>query len=200
MMVLIGVRDSNVKNGQILNSKCPKCESENSLHFSIYKRYTHITLIPLFPVGKYVYIQCSNCKEFFDYEDLTENNQLQLKNEKLKNTIWMFTGSILLIMSLLYLLNNYITQKDKSAIFIKTPTKGDIYYLKLSNGYYSSMRIDQVTKDSIFTTQNDFNAYLPYEITDIDKLENYSTRKIRYSKSEIAKLYNEGEVIEISRK
>jgi hypothetical protein len=199
MMVLIGLRDSNVKNGQILDSKCQKCEANSSLNFSIFKRYTHITFIPLFAVGKLVHIQCTNCNAFFDYEDLTEEIQLQLKNEKFKNPIWMYSGSILLILSVLFFINNYIDQKDKSAILIKTPTKGDVYYLKNSNGYYSSMRINQVTKDSFYTVHNDFEAYLPYEIKDIDKQENYSKRKINYSKTEIEKLYKEGEIIEISR-
>ncbi|PKB17936.1 hypothetical protein [Flavobacterium sp. 5] len=200
MMVLIGVQDSNIKNGQILDSKCPKCESKNSLNFSIYRRYTHLTLIPLFPIGKYVNIECSNCSTIFDYDDLDKNSQLQLKNEKLNNPIWMYSGCILLVLAITFFINNYIESKDESAILIKTPAKGDIYHLKFSNGYYSSMRIDQVTKDSIYTTHNDYDAYLPYEIKDIDKPENYSKRTIHYSKSEIANLYKEGEIIEVLRK
>ena len=199
-MVLVGVKDSNIKNGELLDSKCPECESINSLKFSIYKRYTHITTIPLFPVGKYVNIECSNCKEFFDYPDLNENGQLQLKNEKLKNPIWMYSGSIILFLSICFYVNNYIDLKNESAVLIKTPTKGDIYHLRFSNGYYSSMKIDKVTNDSIYTTQNDFEVYLPYEIKDIDKPENYSKIKNNYSKIEIAKRYKEGKIIEISRK
>lgn len=199
-MLLVGVRNFNLKNSLISDSKCPKCEANDSLNFSIFRRYTHITLIPLFPVGKYVNIECSNCKGFFDYDNLNENDQLKLKNEKLKSPILLYTGSILLIVSLFYLLNIYIKKKDESAILIKKPLIGDVYHLKYSNGYYSSMRIDEITKDSIFTTQNDFEAYLPYEIKDIDKPENYSKTKIHYSKIEIAKLYKEGEIIEVSRK
>jgi phage FluMu protein Com len=200
MMVLIGVRDSNIKNGQLLDSKCPECKSINSFNFSIYKRYTHITTIPLFPVGKYVNIECSNCKEFFDYPDLNENGQLQLKNEKLKNPIWMYSGSIILFLTICFYVNNYINLKNESAVLIKTPTKGDIYHLRFSNGYYSSIKIDQVTKDSIYTTQNDFEVYLPYEIKDIDKPENYTDSKINYSKKDLLKLWDNDELISITRK
>lgn len=200
MMVLIGTRDSNVKNGKVLNEKCPKCETENSLHFSIYKRYTHLTLIPLFPVGKYVNIECSHCKETFDYEDLPENIQEKLKNEKLESSVWMFTGSFILALFIIFTVNHYIQKKDETSILIKNPIKGDVYNLKFSNGYYSSMRIDKVTNDSIYTTHNNFNAYLPYDVDDIDKLENYSDRKVDYSKKDIIKLYEEDEIIEIKRK
>ncbi len=200
MLVLIGTRDSNVKNGKVLNEECPKCKTENTLHFSIYKRYTHLTLIPLFPVGKYVNIECSHCEETFDYEDLPEKIQEKLKNEKLESPIWMFTGSIILVLFIAFTINNYIQKKDKTSILIENPIRGDIYNLKFSNGYYSSMRIDKVTNDSIYTTHNDFNTYLPYEIDDIDKSENYSDRKINYSKKDIIKLYQEDEIIEIKRK
>lgn len=199
-MVLVGTRDSNAKNGIISNEKCPKCETENALHFSIYKRYTHLTLIPLFPVGKYVNIQCSNCKESFEYEDLSENIQYQLKNQKLKSSIWMFTGSIAIALFVIFTINNYTQKKDETSVLIKKPIIGDIYNLKFSNGYYSTMRIDKVTIDSVYTTQNDFNAYLPYEIDDIDKPENYSDGKVTYSKRDILKLYQEDEIIEIKRR
>jgi predicted nucleic-acid-binding Zn-ribbon protein len=199
MMILVGIRDSNVKNGKVTNEKCPKCEAENALHFSIFKRYTHLTLIPLFPVGKYVNIQCNNCSQTFDYEDLSKNIQEQLRNQKLKSSIWMFTGSIILALFVIYTINNYIQKKDETSVLIKNPIINDVYNLKFSNGYYSSMRIDKVINDSVYTTHNDFNAYLPYEIDDIDKPENYSNRKVHYSKQDIIKLYEEDEIIEIKR-
>ena len=200
MMILVGTRDSNIKNGTILNEKCPKCNQENSLHFSIYRRYTHLTLIPLFPVGKLVFINCSHCKETFDYEDLSENIQLKLRNEKLNTTPWMFFGSIILVGFIIFSINNYFDKKDETSILIKNPIEGDIYNLKFSNGYYSNMRIDKVTKDSIYTTHNDFDAYMPYEVDNLNKAENYSDKKVYYSRKDILKLYQEDEIIKITRK
>ena len=199
MLFLIGTRDSNVKNGVILNEKCPKCKSENELHFSIYRKYTHITLIPLFPVGKSVFIKCNECENNFDYEDLTENAQLQLRNEKLESSIWMFSGSAILALLLIFTINNYFDKKDETRLLIKNPVRGDIYNLKLSNGYYSNMRVDKVTKDSIYTTHNDFDAYLPYEVDDLDKAENYSNRKVSYSKTTFLQLYESDKIIKIRR-
>lgn len=200
MMLLVGTRDLNVENGTLLNEKCPNCKSENTLHFSIYKKYTYITLVPLFPVGKYVNIECRECREVFDYDDLHENAQETLKNIKLGSSIWMFTGSIILALFLIYSINNFLNNKDKTSVFIKNPIEGDVYNLKLSNGYYSTMRIDRVTKDAIQSTQNDYNAYLPYEVDDIDKTQNYSDRKINYSRKELNKLYEDGKIIKITRK
>ncbi|PXY38858.1 hypothetical protein DMB65_20575 [Flavobacterium cheongpyeongense] len=200
MMILVGVRDSNIKNGTILNEKCPKCNQENSLHFSIYRRYTHLTLIPLFPVGKIVFIDCDHCKETFDYEDLSGNIQLKLRNEKLDATPWMFLGSIVLVVFIIFTISNYFDEKDKTSILIQNPIIGDVYNLKFSNGYYSNMRIDKVTKDSVYTTHNDFEAYMPYEIDDLDKAENFSDQKVYYSRKDILKLYQEDKIIKIRRK
>jgi len=199
MLFLVGTRDSNVKNGVISNEKCPKCEIENTLHFSIYKKYTHITMIPLFPVGKYVNIQCGNCQTLFDYDDLSYSAQEKLQNEKLENSIWMFSGSIIMLLVIIYGINVFINNNKKTADLIKKPEVGDVYNLKFSNGYYSTMKIDKITTDSIFTTHNDFDAYLPYEVDDLDKKENYSVRKVSYSKKAIIELYENNEIIKIRR-
>jgi hypothetical protein len=199
MIFLVGTRDSNLKNGNLLNEKCPKCKAENELQFSIYRKYTHITLIPLFPVGKSVFIRCNHCGENFDYEDLSETARLQLINEKLDNSFWMFSGSVILALFLIFTINNYFYKKDETSILIKNPIAGDIYNLKLSNGYYSTMRINKVTKDSIYTTHNNFDAYLPYEADGLDKAENYSNRQVTYSKTAVLKLYENDVITKIKR-
>jgi len=200
MLFLVGTRDSNIKNGVILNEKCPKCNTQDALHFSIYKKYTHVTLIPLFPVGKTVYIRCSNCEENFDYEDLSESAQLQLRNEKLDYSIWMFSGSIIIALFLIFTINRYFENKDEAGVLIKNPMQGDVYNLKLNNGYYSNMRIDKITADSVYATLNDFQAYMPNEIDDLNKPENYSNRKVYYSRKDLIKLYQENEILKITQK
>jgi len=199
MMVLVGTRDSNIKNGNISNEKCSKCHEENTLDFSIYRRYAHLTMIPLFPVGKLVFIKCSSCQERFDYEDLSETSQLKLRNEKLGSSLWMFLGSIILAVFIIFTINNYFLEKDETSILIKNPLEGDVYELKLSNGFYSSMRIEKVTADSIFTTHNDFNASMPYAVDDLNKTENYSNKKVYYSRKDITRLYEEDEITKITR-
>ncbi|MBZ4042353.1 zinc ribbon domain-containing protein [Flavobacterium hibisci] len=200
MLFLVGTRDSNIKNGEILNEECPKCKAESTLLFSIYRKYTYLTLIPLFPVGKLVFIKCSHCKESFDYEDLSESIQLKLRTEKVENPIWMFAGSFILALFLIFTITNYFDKKNETSILIKNPIEGDVYNLKFSNGFYSNMRIDKVIKDSIYTTHNDFDAYMPYEIDNLNKTENYSDKKVNYSRKGLLKLYQEDGILKIIRK
>ena len=62
------------------------------------------------------------------------------------------------------------------------------------------MRIDKVTNDSVFITQNDYNVYLQSEVEEISKKENYTNRKINYSKKDLLKLYDNDEIFSITRK
>nr|WP_315178174.1 zinc-ribbon domain-containing protein [uncultured Flavobacterium sp.] len=203
MMVLIGTRDSKIKNGKIITVECPKCESKASITYNVYSRYTHITLIPIFPVSKIIDLECNNCKEIFGYENLSEDIKIKLQNEKeiniLKTPIWMFSGLIILVGYITFWMYTNIQTNDKTNVFIQNPILGDVYNLKFTNGYYSTMRIDQVTKDSVYATQNDYDAYLPYEVDEIDKPENYTNRKVKYSKKDLIILHQEDEIFSITR-
>lgn len=199
-MILIGTRSSNIKNGSLLNEKCPKCKTENSLNFSIYREYVHLTLVPLFPFGKKVFINCNHCNENFDYTDLTESSQKKLANEKLAPSIFLYLGSFVIVLVLLFFVKEYYENDNETKKLMQNPIQGDIYNLKFTNGYYSNMKIDKVTKDSIYTTHNDYNTYMFYEADDLDKPENYSNRKLNYSKKDIIELFNKGEIIKVKRK
>ncbi|MBZ4034769.1 hypothetical protein K6T82_08325 [Flavobacterium sp. 17A] len=199
MLLLIGTKDSNVKNGFISNEKCPNCKIDNTLNFSIFRRYVSITSIPLFPVGKIVDIQCTSCKNWFYYEDLSLEGQEKLKNEKLDSSLWMFSGTFILFLLLIYGINQYFQDENETDVLIQKPIVGDVYNVKFSNGYYSTFKIDKITNDSIYATHNDFDAYLPYEVDDLDKTENYTDRKVSYSKKELIRLYQNDEIIKIRR-
>jgi hypothetical protein len=203
MIVIIGTRDSKIKNGKITATECPKCESKASIMYNVYSRYIHITLIPIFPVSKIIDAECNNCKEIFEYENLSEDIKIKLQNEKeintLKTPIWMFSGLIILVGFITFWIYTNIETNDKTNVFIQNPTLGDVYNLKFSNGYYSTMRIDKVTTDSVYLTQNDYNAYMPYEVDKIDKPENYTNRKVKYSKKDLLHLHQEEEIFSITR-
>lgn len=112
----------------------------------------------------------------------------------------MFSGSIIIALFLIFTINRYFENKDEAGVLIKNPMQGDVYNLKLNNGYYSNMRIDKITADSVYATLNDFQAYIPNEIDDLNKPENYSNRKVYYSRKDLIKLYQENEILKITQK
>lgn len=204
MIVLAGTTSYNQKTGTVNNVICPECNTSTTFTYRVLRRYTHLTFVPLFPVDTIIETQCNNCNCIFDYGNLPENVRTIMQQRESQNQfrtpIWMFSGTIILIGFLTYSGYNYFIAKDQTSEWIENPTVGDIYDLKFSNGYYSTLRIEKATNDSIFITANDYQVGMFYETSDIDKPENYTLKKERYSKSDLKKLYAEGEIISIKRK
>ena len=204
MLFILGTKSYTIKNGRIENFACPKCHEKTALDYSIYIRYAYVTLIPLFPVDREIHTACSSCSESMGFNELEKAAQTQIeastKSKSLKNPLWMYSGLILLICFGIFGIYNFIKTDDNSKVYLKSLKQDDIINLKLSNGYYSTIRIDQVTKDSIVGTSNDYTAYMPYETDEIDKPENYTDSKIKFSKKDLIKLYDEGEINSIKRK
>jgi uncharacterized membrane protein YvbJ len=203
MMVLIGTNETCVLKGTISNIECPNCNFHSSINYNVFTRYTSLTLIPLFPVGNTINIECSTCSKEIDFDDLDQKTKARLidENKKInqKRPIWLFSGIIILICFIVFYFFNLYQTDNETKVLIKAPTFGDIYNMKSSNGYYSSMRIDKVTNDSVYATQNNYNVYLQSEVEEINITENYTDRKINYSKKDLLKLYDNDEIFSITR-
>ena len=204
MIVLIGTNTHLIQEGQITSVDCPNCVSNNSLYYRIYSKYVHLTMIPLFAIGKIFESECCNCNKDFDYEDFAENDKEKIINLKeikeAETPFWAYTGIIVLVGFIIFGINSYLENNDQITERINTPTVGDVYNLKLSNGYYSTVRIDKINNDSVYTTQNDYNIYLPFDVDEIDKPENYTNSKSIYSKKELLELYDNDVISSIKRK
>src|SRR6186713_661881 len=203
MLFIVGTRSYNLKNGQTGKFLCPKCSEQAALDYSLYKRYAHLTLIPLFPVDKEIYASCSSCSEIIEFSELPEDAKPKIEAIKMstssKAPFWMYSGTAILVGLAIFGAYSFLNAGDNSKKYLKNPKPGDVINLKLSNGYYSTIRIDGVTKDSVSGTLNDYDAYLPYETDNIDKPENYTDSKIKYSKWDLARLYDNGEINSIKR-
>ncbi len=204
MIVLIGTNETCLLKGTIPNIECPTCKIHSTIDYSIFTKYTSLTLIPLFPFGNTVHIKCNNCSKEIDFEDLDENTKIKLIDENKKTNrrrpIWLFSGIIILVCFIIFYFFNLYQTDNKTKVLVKNPAFGDIYNVKSSNGYYSSIRIDKVTKDSVYATQNDYRVYLQSEVKEIDKTENYTNSKISYSKKNLLKLFDNDEIVSITRK
>jgi hypothetical protein len=204
MLFIVGTKSYNLKNGQIENFSCPLCSQHTTLDYSLYKSYAHLTLIPLFPVDKQIDFACSSCSELLELSQLPEDikSKIELiKNAKTTKTpYWMYSGIVILAGFAIFGIYSFFEINGKTELYLKNPRQGDVVNQKLSTGYYTTMRIDKVTKDSVYGTSNDYNADLPYETDDIDKEENYTNAAVQYSRKDLVRLYDKGEINSIKRK
>jgi C4-type Zn-finger protein len=69
-MIIFGTKASNIRNGQIINVDCPNCKSITTMKYSVFARYFHLYLIPIFPSKKLFVTECNSCQHTFGYVDV----------------------------------------------------------------------------------------------------------------------------------
>ena len=201
-MIFYGTKASNIKNGQIINVDCPHCQTNTSMIYSVFGKYAHIYWIPFFPIGKTTVTECNNCKRTFEYSELPQPIQTKLDREKekdaVKTPIWMFSGLglIAVLVAIGYVVSGQTEKKE--AEYLKAPKVGDIYKFESNPGFYSTMKVESVLKDSVHVLINDMETNKTSGISDIDKPENYK-ELYGYSKEQIRKMYKDNEIYEIER-
>lgn len=192
-MVFYGTNSSTISKGQVRNVKCPHCENEVTMSYTVFGKYAHIYWIPFFPVGKVKILECNSCKATYDLKDLDQKTKdkfkLELDRNPAKTPLRHFSaiGIIALIVAGgLY----YDKMKDDDTLdYAKNPKVGDVYYYEtpeLAN-HYSTLKISKITNDSIFVLENNMEIDSK---TDMDKIlddKNY-TYPYAYSKAEMKDL------------
>lgn len=202
-MIFYGTKASAIKNGQIINVDCPNCETNSSMIYSVFGKYAHIYWIPLFPIKKITVTECNNCKKTFEYEELPQAIQTKLDREKekdgAKTPIWMFSGLFIIATLVAFGIYSSGETEKQEAEYLKAPKVGDIYRFESNPGFYSTMKVESVLKDSLHVFINKVETNKTTGIDDIDKPENYG-ELYGYSKAEIRKMYKDKEIYQINRK
>jgi hypothetical protein len=199
-MIFYGTRSSNLKNGKIKNVSCPHCTTDTDMNYSVFGKYAHVYWIPFFPIGRTNIVECNDCKSTYDLKNLDETVKQKFKKEQdfnpVKTPIWFFSGLFIIAtitMSVMYYDNK---QDDDEKVFIKNPKVGDLYHFKASEGFYSCMKVQEVTKDSVFCLANNMETNQETGIDDINVDKNYSLKTIwSYSKKELVESMKDEEFI-----
>ena len=201
-MIFYGTRASNLKNGQITNVDCPNCQTNTSMIYSVFGKYAHIYWIPFFPISKLTVTECTSCKKTYDYKELPQPIQTKIDREKEKDVaktpIWMFSGLILIGVLVAFGAYSSGETEKKEAEYLKAPKIGDIYRFESTAGYYSTMKVESVLKDSLHVYVNEMEVSKQSGISDIDKPENYK-ELYGYSIEEIREMYKDKKIYEIDR-
>ncbi|WP_456315558.1 hypothetical protein [Pseudomonas shirazensis] len=202
MIFYYGTKATNLKNGQIINVDCPNCNTNVSMIYSVFGKYAHLYLIPFFPIKKLTFAECNSCKKTFEQVELPSLIQQKLEREKeksaVKTPIWMFSGLFVIaaIVGMAFF-SSHQTDLD-TATFIKNPKQGDIYFIDSDQGHYTTMKINQISKDSVNVFLNEMEIDNKTSIDKIDIDENYK-KQYTISKKDMLKLYDEKKIYEIKR-
>lgn len=200
-MIIYGTKSVNLLSKNSKNTACPNCQTEGSITYHIYRKHAHIFWIPLFPLGKKGYSECAHCKNVLEPKEMPRNMQMELdtiKNEA-SGPIWQFAG--LAIIAILIIWGAFANEQDKKMElqYIASPEVNDVYEYKSESGSYSTMKVVEVSDDSVFVVPNMYETNKMTKVYKIDKAENYSEDVYGISMTDLNLMYTDGDIFDINR-
>jgi hypothetical protein len=103
-MIIFGSRGSSLGSFKVPYSKCDYCEEGNSQEISVFGKYAHVFWIPLFPIGKTAFSECTHCKRTLERSEFTPDlERLYQENKKQAKRPWWhwlglgFIGTLFLL-------------------------------------------------------------------------------------------------------
>ncbi|HEY1196170.1 zinc-ribbon domain-containing protein [Flavobacterium sp.] len=199
-MIFYGTKPTNIKNDRILNINCPNCNSNTSMKYSVFESYAHVYWIPLFPVKRLTFLECDSCKKTFEDKELAtiDFQKLSSINKKIKSPFWMFSGLMIIGFIMLMVYYNSIQTSNNSKNFIQNPKIGDVYLIDDSNGFYSTLKLNKISKDSLTLLVNNMAIDDKTETDKIDLEKNYVQKQV-IAKKDLQKLFKENKIYEVVR-
>jgi hypothetical protein len=200
-MIIYGSRAVHIKSKQPKLLICPNCETQGSTLLSVFRKHAHIFWIPLFPLGKTGASECQHCKLVLEPKEMSggvEKEYLKLKAGA-KGPIWQFVG--LFVIVVLTAWASYASEENakRELEYVADPQVGDIYKYVIKKGSYSTLKVVEVTRDSVFVAPNDYEISRKSKVYKIDKEENYDDEVYGISKADIKEMHSSDEIFGIDR-
>lgn len=201
-MIFYGTRAKNIHNGQIKNVKCPSCENETNMKYSVFGKYAHVYWVPFFHMETIYVTECNNCYKTYEPKELGDDVKKKLKIEKERNgikaPIWFYSGPFIILGLILFGLYSSMKEDSNTEEYYKNPIKGDVYEVKTMDGNYSSMKFERKLNDSIYFLVNDMAINKSSEIDKIN-IDKYYNDMYSFHKLYIDSLFKSHYIYKINR-
>ena len=200
-MIIYGTKGVHLNTRKSDLLVCPNCETRGNMEFSIYNKHAHVFWIPMFPMRKNGYAQCSNCKQVLESVNMPEEMRLeydQVRSES-KPRSWQFIGLLIVAVGVLMVFLNMQRESKREKEFIHAPQSGDVIEYVTETDNYSTFKIVDIDADTIYFFDNLYETNMKSGIEDIEIPSNYDTVLYMITKQELINLYEEGEIYDVNR-
>ena len=201
-MIIYGSKSKELAK-EVLMDKCPNCGTQNSIDMHVFQKYAHVFWIPFFPMGKTGVSQCDHCKQVLKLKEMPPYLKTSYENLKAqtKLPIWMFSGLALFAVLIVAAVISGKNKDERNAKLILAPKNGDVFEIKTKENQYTLYKIDEVQADSVFIRTNNYETNKASGIADLKRKgdNSYSEEVYGFSKSELKKMLDQGEIIDINR-
>ncbi|MFM9944535.1 MAG: hypothetical protein ACKVQB_04815 [Bacteroidia bacterium] len=174
------------------------------MQLSVIQKYVHAFWIPFFPFGKTGISECLHCRQVLKLKEMPDFFREEYKNIKAKSRtpIYTFTGVIVLFLFLSFLTYESGKDEKKNKLLINSAQKGDVYRVRTEDFDYTLMKVERVNRDTVFVLKSELQADKISEISKIEEKgeEAYQTEISTYTKNELVKMIEEGEIFNVERK
>ncbi|MGZ3755039.1 MAG: hypothetical protein ACXVAY_21435 [Mucilaginibacter sp.] len=201
-MIHAGVAKIALKKSWITNP-CPVCKTPNSLHITVFQQYITF-LVPVFPLGKMCYADCSSCKANLEIKYMSPEFYAfdQQWKADTKTPMWLFTGTILLTIGAI-VLAYYAKENDKRVNGItRSAQKNDLFEIRIASGNYTLYKVDYVKDDTVYFLPNKSKVSEGSPIDDLYKKygKDFESKKtIALTKLQLLQMNSRGEVFDAMR-
>lgn len=202
-MIFFGAKKREIAKETVID-RCPNCRSQTGIGIHVFQTYGHICWLPIFPTNKTVESVCTNCQEVLEFDEMPNSFKIASSNLKAQSRtpLWTFSGwAVAALIAVAY----FYMEKERAsntAKYILMPKSGDIYEVKTEGAKYTLYKIDEVAGDSVFVR---YNNYETDDESGIDALKSkgdtaYELEVAGYLKPELRRMYDNGEILNISRR
>ena len=155
----------------------------------------------MFPIGRFGVTECNHCQRVVKSDAMFGEVKQEYVHltEVAKGPIWQFAGLVLIA---ILIIKSYfsISQNNQDNLNrINSPSVGDIYEYKIDRGEYSTLKVANTSKDSVFVIPNNYVVDKITGIYKINKPENYAEYQYAISKTKLKEMFESGEIFEVSR-
>lgn len=114
--------------------------------------------------------------------------------------IWTFAGLAIVFGIVLFKVIETKTVQKSIVELLTAPKTGDVYEYESSPNNYSTMRIVNVTTDSIFFLENQYETSSILLVADLDLPENYYPLVLGIPRTRVDSMYQEGAIVMVERR
>lgn len=199
-MIIYGTRPVHLKTINNTLLKCGNCQEQGHISFHYYSSHFHVFWIPLFPYRRKGGSSCMHCDENLKPKQMPESMKRAYQETKreVKIPIWQFSGLALIALIIAYSFYASGKTSDQKDAYIASPRAGDVYSYETEGGY-STLKVAEVTGDSLFVIPNEYEVDRVMGVYKLDKPENYADYMYGISRNEIERMHADSEIFSIER-
>ncbi|MFK7748936.1 MAG: hypothetical protein AB8B65_11130 [Kordia sp.] len=203
-MIIYGTGSKKIGIQKIQGAKCQNCGA-TEMYAQGVSRYIYLFWIPMFPYKKKFITICNHCKQVLEKKEMPQQltDKLALEKHHFKTPFYLFSGSLLLVLFVLWGFYQSGEHNKKLMENVKNLQANDIIAFKVARKEYSFAEIDERRNDTLFIHYGNYthNGYRPSESKMADlvvsETDFFDTEIYYFTQKQIDSLHAKGEIAEI---